>query len=193
MNDNIFEVIFGNEEKVRVIKYLLLREGEKVNSEEMRKFLKISKKSLMKKEIKNLAKIGFIEIHGKYLKVNSFFQFNEILKKFILSPSQQYKEKIVKYIYKTGTIKLLVFSGLLAGDNNFSDVDILIVGERINEKKLNNIIEEMEANLGKEINYLILSKKDFEYRYSMFDGLVRGIFERKNEILIGKINLNNLK
>ncbi len=189
----ILEKIFGNEEKVKIIRYLFLREGEGVNCEEMRRSLNITKRSLFKKEIKNLAKIGFIQILGKYLKVNSSFEFNEILKKFILFPSSWYKEKIVKYISKIGTIKLLVFSGLLAEDNLFSDVDILIVGDRINEKKLNNIIEKIESNLGKELNYLILSKKDFEYRYSMFDRLVRGIFERKNEIMISKIDLNSLK
>ncbi len=193
MNDIILETIFGNEEKVRIIRYILLREGEKIDNEEMRKFLNISKKVLFKKEIKSLVKIGFIKILGKYLKLNSFFQFNDILKKFILFPSFCYKEKITNIILKAGIIKLIVFSGLLANDENIPDIDILIVGDRINEKKLSKIIEELESNLAREINYLILNKKEFEYRYSMFDKLVRGIFERKNEIMFSKIDLNDLK
>ncbi len=193
MEDLIFNTIFGSEEKVKIIRYLLRREGEAIDLKEMKKFLKIKKSAQFNKEIKNLKKIGFIGQKGKDYLINSMFPFKKDLSSLILFPSFLYKEHLIESLKKSGNIRLLVFAGALAKDELSAEIDILIVGDNLKENKIDNIISQLESDLGYSINYMILGKKEFEYRYIMFDGLVRGILEGKNELAIKKIDFENLK
>lgn len=192
MDDLVLNTIFGSSDRVKIIRYFLLRENEKVDIEKVRQFLKISKKANFKKEVRLFAKSGFLKIVGKKVLLNPFFPLNDDLRRLIIFPSFWYKEKIADLFRKSGSIKLLIFSGILANEDKSVEVEILIVGNRLNEKKIEKLISQIEADLGTEINYLILNEKDFYYRFSMFDRLVRGILDGKHEILVSKIDIGKL-
>lgn len=192
MEDLVLNTIFGSSDRVKIIRYFLLREDEAVNTEDVRKFLKISKKVGFKKEIKALNKIGLLKTQGRKTQFNPYFPLNENLKKLILFPSFWYKEGLIKLFKKAGPIKLLILAGVLAGDDKIVDVEILIVGNRLNEKKVEKVVSQIEKDLGMEIDYIILSEKEFYYRFSMFDKLVRNILDGKHEILVSKIDIGKL-
>ena len=50
----------------------------------------------------------------------------------------------------------------------------------------------MEKETGKELNFMILSEKEFKYRYSMFDKFIHSFFEKNPVILINKVRGINL-
>jgi hypothetical protein len=193
MEDLIFSALFGSAIRVKIIRFFLLHVGESFNSDFIRKALKLKNLKTLKNELKNLKNIGFLRTKAKKVFLDSNFPMNEALRSLVLTPSFWYQEQITKRIQKLGAIKLLILTGILAGDDEMQEVDLLIVGNKIKEKKLVNFITELETDFGKELNYLVLSEKDFQYRYSMMDRLIRDIMEAPKNILIDKLGIGKMQ
>ena len=67
--------------------------------------------------------------------------------------------------------------------------DILIVGERLNDRVLKRAVASIEADSGTEIRYVALSAKDFRYRMDMNDRLLRDVFDYPHRKLVNKIGV----
>jgi len=192
MDDLVFHILFGQEIRVKIIRFFLLHEGSGFNLKYLRKFLKIKNSRLLKKELKNLKHIGFLRTKGQKIFLNPFFSLNEALTNLVIGPSFWYKGKMIKLFQRIGVIKLLVLTGVLVGDDKMREVDMLIVGNKIKERRLANLMAELEADFGKELNYLVLTEKEFQYRYSMFDRLIRDVMESQKEVLIDKLGIERI-
>jgi len=192
MEDFVFKTLFNSEMRVKVIRFFLFHSDDGFDLASVKKALKIKIASTLKKELKNLKNIGFLKIKAKKMFLNQLFPLNESLRILVEAPSFWYKEQVAKRIQKIGAIKLLVLTGILAGDDRMQEVDLLIVGNKIKEKKLNAFMAELEADLGKELNYLVLSEKDFQYRHSMMDRLIRDVMESEKDILIDKLGVDKI-
>lgn len=193
MEDLIFSALFGSAIRIKIIRFFLLHAGESFNLDYIRKTLKLKNLKALKNELKNLKNIGFLRMKAKRILLDPNFPMNEALRSLVLTPSFWYQGQITKIIQKFGAIKLLILTGILVGDDEMQEVDLLIVGNKIKEKKLANFITELEADFGKELNYLVLSEKDFQYRYSMMDRLIRDIMEAPKNILIDKLGIEKMQ
>ncbi|HOX21456.1 MAG TPA: hypothetical protein PKZ02_00545 [Candidatus Paceibacterota bacterium] len=193
MEDLIFSVFFGSEIRIKIIRFFLLQAEGNFDLGLIRKRLQIKNVKPLKRELKKLRSIGFLKAKGKKISLNPAFPMNGLLRSFILTPSFWYKEQMIKKFQKLGAIKLLILTGILTGDDKMPEADLLLVGNKIKEKKLANLVNELEADFGKELNYLVLSEKDFQYRYSMMDRLIREILESEKNVLIDKLGLEKMK
>ena len=70
-------------------------------------------------------------------------------------------------------------------------IDMLAVGT-INRNKLKKLASNFERELGKSINYSVMTKGDFKYRYSITDRFLYDLLGGKNMIIIDSL-LNKLK
>ena len=70
-----------------------------------------------------------------------------------------------------------------------SRIDLLIVGDNLKERALAGAVKDVEAELGKEIRLAVFSRKDFEYRHSMYDKLVRDILDYPHRTLLDRIGV----
>ena len=66
-------------------------------------------------------------------------------------------------------------------------IDLLIVGNGIKRSILEKFIKNLEPDVGKEINWTILSLSEFNDRVAMHDKFLRDFFDSPNECLINKI------
>lgn len=87
-----------------------------------------------------------------------------------------------------GKIKLVVSAGLLCNDKD-GRVDLLIVGDVLNERKVGAVMRSLEADLGHEVRYAAFSTDDFTYRLTVCDKLVRDIFDYPHEVLFDRIDI----
>lgn len=85
-----------------------------------------------------------------------------------------------------GTIKLLCAAGFFIG-NSESRTDLLIVGDKLNQTKLQKAITAIEAELGTDIRYTGLSAQEFNYRAGFNDKLIRDILDYPHEKVVNKI------
>jgi hypothetical protein len=123
----------------------------------------------------------------KYYRLNkNFILYNEI--KALITKSQILAGKnFLKSLQKISQPKYLALTGVFV--NQTFPIDIFIVG-RVNKKKFEKIISNLEKEIGKEINYSIMDQKEFQYRQEIADIFVYNIMRTKKIILINNISLN---
>jgi len=198
------EQLFESQAKVKILKFFFRNSKDIFQPKDIFKRLR-SNISLLRREINKLENIGVIKQkrawliferkHGGIRKekklvyyLNPAFDFFNELRNLILKSTISSKDELINSVRKLGNIKLLILSGLFTGDEA-AKVDLLIVGDKINHRKLNNFLKDLEAEVGKELNCAIMTTKEFNYRYDMYDRFVRDLITGKSEILINRINL----
>ncbi len=122
---------------------------------------------------------------------NGDFEFFEELRDLILKSSPAEKSDMVKKIERLGKVKLAIISGIFMNREHLDSnvVDLLIVGDDIDRRKLTNFLKMLEAEVGKELVFTIMDKEEFQYRLSMFDRFIRIMLESPHEKLINKLGI----
>lgn len=64
---------------------------------------------------------------------------------------------------------------------------MIIVGDAISKAKLKNLMNNLEAEIGKEISFVLMTMDEFKYRLNMLDKFVLEFLEGPHEELINKI------
>jgi len=146
-----------------------------------------------RRHILRLKEIGFLLSKTRKGKgvgyiLNNQFLFYPELKNLILKSIPIPFEKLKRQLKNLGNIKLAIISGIFLNSEG-SRTDMLLVGERINQKKLNNFIKKTEQNIGKEVVYTIFDAKEFNYRLNVRDRFVRDIIGGRHEKLIQRLKI----
>lgn len=88
---------------------------------------------------------------------------------------------------KIGKVAYIMFSGRFArrkSRRREDDVDILVVGEVV-MPELAALIRREESKRGKEINYTVMSRDEFEFRKKRRDPFLLGILSGSRVMIIG--------
>lgn len=153
-----------------------------------------SKKEIVKKsrvslpmagrEIRLLSSVGFIKKRSSSSLVwsfNSSFKYGEEFKNLFLNSETISKNAVLENFRKVGRIKFLALSGVFIR-NDDSRVDLLLVGDKLKIKNVEEGVRRLEAELGVELAYVTFDTKEFLYRVKMYDKLVRDILDFPHEI-----------
>ncbi len=97
-------------------------------------------------------------------------------------------EEIHSLLKGTGAIKLIVLAGIFVSDWEGS-IDLLVVGERLQERKLKEKIRVLESEMGKEIRFAHLATPDFFYRLNVSDRLLRDVFDYPHKVILDKLDI----
>lgn len=147
--------------------------------------LKLSKKTKKGRPRSKRARV----VGGLRYFLNPDFEFFRELKDLILKSSPAEKDRMIQKINKLGRVKLAIISGIFI-NKEYNDplvVDLLIVGDDIDRKKLRSFLKAIEAEVGKEIRFSVMDKEEFQYRLAMFDRFIRVLLEAPHEKLINKL------
>jgi hypothetical protein len=197
--------IFGSKHRVKIMRLFLFNENIPfdIKTVTLRSLVNTSD---ARKELNMLAKVGFLKKKSFLLKVQKPLRKKDtkplykmvknqgwiLDKKFklisalqtLLLDSELINEKdMITRIKKSGTIKLLVLSGLFIEDSN-RKLDILIVGNRMKKDILEKEISIIESEIGQELRYAFFDQEEFNYRMSMYDKLLRDVLENDHKKLI---------
>jgi len=198
------EQLFESQAKVKILKFFFRNSRGLFQPKEIFKRLRtnatILRHELTKLENADLLKqkkawLTFETKSGKIRKekkmvyyLNPAFDFIHELKNLVLKSTIASKDDLVNSARKLGNVKLLLLAGLFTGDDA-ARADLLIVGDKLNHRRLNNFVKDLEAEVGRELNCAIMNTKEFNYRYDMYDRFVRDLITGKSEILINRVNL----
>ena len=204
MENQILEKLFDSPMKVRLLKLFLRNDGIFFSIEDMVSKIHISAR-YARKEVAKLNDINFfktktIKIKIKYgLKktkvkkaivygVNHNFVFYPELKNLVSKSNPASEDNLKMGIQKIGKVKLVILSGLFINSES-SRIDLVIVGESISQKKLERFLSNLEAEVGKDIRYVVLTTEEFNYRLSMFDRFLRDVLDYPHKKLINKLKI----
>jgi len=189
---------FGSILRVKIMRLFLFNESTPFDIDDIVNRARV-KKPEARKELTMLTKAGFLKKKNftkKILKtaakknseptykkvkltgwvLNTRFDLMKPLKQLLVG-SELIKEKdLLKRIKKSGSIKLLILSGLFTRDSD-RKLDMLIVGEKIKKEILEKELAIIESEIGHEIRYAFFTQEEYTYRISMYDKLVRDVME----------------
>lgn len=123
--------------------------------------------------------------------LNYQFQFIDELRDLILKSSPDEMNNMTRQLSKLGKIKLAVATGIFLNKVNPDSMttDLFIVVDDIDRRKFRSLLHSIEADLGREIRYVIMEKEEFQYRLSMFDRFIRVLLESPHEKLINHLGV----
>lgn len=126
-------------------------------------------------------KIKKKRVQGWFLNVD--FPYISELKGLLIEGDFLKRDDLAKRFRPAGKVQMLVVSGIFMKNSN-SRLDLLLVGDNIRKSYIQKTIAVLEAELGKELSYALFDTNDFKYRVSMYDKLLRDVFDYPHERLI---------
>lgn len=80
-----------------------------------------------------------------------------------------------------GHVDLALLTGQFTRDER-SGVDLVVIGD-INQTQLSKYVADLEAKEGKEIRYVCMATKEFQYRQKINDRFLAKVIESKKQVL----------
>jgi hypothetical protein len=186
--------LFGGQARIKIMRLFLLNDNN-FDVEEIVSRSRVTKNNV-RKEINALLAMGFIKqktiskegYRGARKKIivyylNPSFKYLDYVRNLLTDPNLLLQEDLPQRFKPIGKIKLMLASGVFMGDNK-SRIDIFIVGDKLKKNTLQQIIKGLEADIGKELNYVVFDTDEFKYRLDMYDKLVCDSIDLPHEKII---------
>lgn len=183
--------LFGSNARLKLLRLFLFNGDQAYTSSEAAQRTK-TPKDAARREISLLQSAGVIRKRsgkgGVRYALNQRFPHLFALQNFLRATTSLGDIDMLNIVKRAGTLRLVVLSGMFTGTLD-TKVDMLIVGDRLNERMLENGVHKLEAELGRELSYAAFSTEDFKYRVGVYDRLVRDVLDFPNRILVDKIGI----
>jgi len=152
-------------------------------TEEKTELIKVDKKKTTKKILKKKPEAKDVKNDDKKCyEVNKNFILYPEIKALFIKAQIISSQKFISSLEKTFQPKLLILTGFFTNYPE-AQTDLLIVGQVARPAFL-KLINELEKDLGHEINFTILEEKEFKYRQEIMDIFLYNILEGKTIVLI---------
>lgn len=120
-------------------------------------------------------------------RVDTRFVLYDEIKMLLVRSQILYEKDFLSKINEIGKIKLLILTGIFVNRDD-SPVDLLVVG-KINKSRLVKLINNLESDLGKEVNFTVMDSSEFKYRRDITDVFLYEILENKRVVIVDEIGV----
>lgn len=183
-----FEKFFDSEVKSRLIKFFIYNPTKFVEIRDVASRTGLPGNAVRSHLLK-LQEAGFLKSKGNQaFSISYKFPYLGDLRNLALQFPPLSDEQIINETSKIGKIKLIIIAGILINSQK-SRADLLVVGDKISERKFAKVLKMIESSIGREVNYAIMTVQDFKYRRDMFDRFVLDILEFPHRKLINKLKI----
>jgi hypothetical protein len=183
--------LFGSTARLKLLRLFLFNDDTPFSAADLAFRTKVPKDAV-RKELTSLVSMGIVRRKtgkaGTEYCTSRKFPYYDALQAFIRSTTNLGDADMVSAIKRAGSVRLIVLSGLFTGAVE-TKVDMLIVGDKLEEKPLESAIRSLEAELGRELRYASFATEDFKYRRGVYDRLLRDIFDFPNRIIHDRIGV----
>jgi hypothetical protein len=183
--------LFGSPARLKTIRLFIFNQDVTFTLADVALRTKLSK-DVAKHEVNDLLAIGLLRKKGALsparYQANPHFEHLTALNDFIRETTNVRPQDMIATLRRAGTLRLVALSGLFTGILE-PKIDLLVVGDNLDERVLTQAIRSLEAELGREIRYAFFTTVDFRYRLGVYDRLLRDVFDYPHRLLIDKIGL----
>ncbi|HWQ60236.1 MAG TPA: hypothetical protein VN420_03740 [Candidatus Fimivivens sp.] len=171
MSFSVFESLFGSKVRARLIRLFVLNpEGEYTTADVSAKTL--LPKTDVSREILRLKKMGFVrELSRRRVKAYQMrmdFPFYAELRSLVLKSNVGVSHRMFQKLRSAGEVKLVLVSGLFLNHQK-SKADMMLVMNNTNRLRLKSVMEKLEAEIGREIRFVLMDTDELHYRLNMLD------------------------
>jgi len=201
----MLEKLFGSKARVRLLKHFLLNSDQEFYIRQLARDLDLQVNSV-RRELNNLEDFGLLSSTGndstknddlsndskvsglqerKYYRVRTDFILYSEIKSLIIKSQILAGESFIEKLKTVGEPQFILLSGLFV-NNPSSPTDVLIVA-KIKKEHLLKIINDLEFDLGREINFTVMDEEEFKYRQEVADVFLHSVLNSRKIILLDKI------
>jgi hypothetical protein len=183
------EKLFGNPARVRLLRLFLFNPQEQFSVADAAQRARTSAGSA-RKELNAFHALGLVRRARRSAPrygLNADFAYLSALQNLLLNAPARGGD-IAQALRGAGTLKLIVAGGIFVGQWD-GRLDVLIVGDRLNERKVRTALRRLESEIGKELRYATLATGDFLYRLNMNDKLVRDVMDYPHKIVFDRLDI----
>jgi hypothetical protein len=173
--------ILGSPARVKIMRLFLLNKEQSFSNKEIVTRSRVNS-SAVRKEISVLSSVKFLKKKQKEWIFNPNFKYSSEFERLLIASDSLNKDAILNNFKKTGKVKLILVSGVFI-KNADSRVDILVVGDSMRKSRVEEEMRKLEAEIGTELIYAVFDTKEFNYRLSMYDKLIRDILDFPHEVI----------
>lgn len=194
------EQLFGSKTRVRVLRLLLDRPRRAYFVRELTRKTGAQLNSV-RRELMNLMKIGIVEEvddptlstkktgaqkKRKFYRANEAFPFISELASIMKKSALFMHEAFLEHISQPKKLDLVYLTGHFVDAK--SPTDMLIVSS-LSAEEIRQAIVAFEHEVGREINYTLMTRDEFEYRFDLKDKFLMSLLNAKRVELIDNIKL----
>ena len=203
--------LLGSSSLTKILRLLLFNATECFTTPEVARRAQVTKETA-RRELQFLQRLGIIkkstcsyEEQQKRGRGKNATEITVMKKKpgFVINESSEYLRPLQLFIRDTSPIQHGAITGKLRGvgrlkyvvasgtfvDDATTRVDLLVVGDRLDERKLHNALRTIEADMGRELRYAAFLTDEFRYRLNVYDKLVRDILDYPHLVLLDRIGV----
>ncbi len=185
----LFDTLFGSKARSRLIRFFLLNPGVEYSAADVSGKTLISRMD-SSRELTRLVKMKLVFERSrkghKCFVVNEDFPFYVELKSLVSKLNVHAQSQIFRKLKVVGEVKLTLISGLFLNYPK-SKVDMILVVNNVNRTKLKHAIAHLEAEVGKEIRFVLMNNEELHYRLNMLDRFFIEFLEGPYEEVTNKV------
>jgi hypothetical protein len=196
-------ILFGSPARVKLLRFFLFNPSQEFTFDDISRRAKLVRRTartelnaleraeVIKKKIifaKHPTKETKVRMQGYVL--NMDFPQLPSLQTFLFETAPINGKTLVKHLRKVGPIDFVACAGIFMREFD-RRLDVLIAMKKLPPTKIEVAIRALEAELGIEIRYAMLTSEDLKYRVGMYDKLTRDVFDYPHQILVDKIGVRN--
>lgn len=181
--------LFGSPVRLKLLRLFLFNPSMAFSAAEAADRSRVAT-AAARREILNLAAAKLLKktrAKAPHYELNEKFQYLQALKNLLLNTEQR-GESVPERLCSAGAIKLIILTGVFVGDVE-ANFDMLIAGDRVRESSLREKVKSLEAELGRELRYALMSTSDFLYRLNMNDKLVRDVMDYPHRVVFDRLDI----
>lgn len=185
----IFSQLFDSRVKARLIKFFMLNDKQEFSFSEVVQKNRMNA-AQVNRELGRLQKMKMIVARirkgRRFFHTNRDFIFYLELRNLVAKSNTMPECRSLSRVKYLGRVKLALISGVFLNHPK-GRADLLIVGDELSKAKLKHLLENMEAEVGKEINYSLMNSEEFKYRTDMLDKFIMEFLEGPYEEIVCKV------
>lgn len=182
--------LFGSPARLKLLRLFIFNDDTTFSAVDAA-FRSKTAKEITRKELSVLVASGVIKKktgkNGNGFVANKKFEHYGALLTFLRDTSDVNDSDILATLRRAGTLRVVALSGMFTGALE-PKIDLLVVGDRLEEKPLANAIHTLEAELGRELRYATFTTEEFKYRVGVYDRLVRDVFDYPHRTILDRIS-----
>jgi predicted nucleotidyltransferase len=181
--------LFGSPARLKLLRLFLFNDDKSFSVADAA-FRTKTQKDAARKEVNALVTAGVVRKKsgkaGATFTANTRFTHFGALCQFLRTSTSVGDADILAALKRGGIVKLVILSGIFT-DVVESKIDVLIVGDRLDERALDQGVHKLEAELGRELRFAAFSTEDFKYRVGVYDRLIRDVLDFPHRVLHDKL------
>lgn len=197
------EILFGSQARVKLLRFFLFNPSTDFTFDEISRRARLVRRTA-RTEMNALERAGVIKkkqiykqqegknkktrVHGYSL--DKTFPDLQSLQTFLFETAPINGKTVLKHLRNAGPVDFVCLSGVFMRDFE-QRLDLLIGIKKLSDKKIENAIRALEAELGMEIKFAAFSSEDLLYRVGMYDKLTRDVFDYPHQIIVDRIGVRD--